>query len=175
MRKLKVRVKSSDKTPLVLGLEGLFLVLALLPQFIYWSVPKNIVLNPAPFFITSFVGAWLFLTSTTLIYLFSRFSPINWLKTRKKLVLFTEMLTKQIPDGKFMYSVEWRYQVKNDKILVELFSSGLVPDKAGLGIQLSEYLRLKLLKREELSDKTRYTFGNYPKRLDGMEVLTNDR
>ena len=48
-------------------------------------------------------------------------------------------------------------------------------DTERLGIQLSEYLEENLLAYKELNHCVRYTFGESQKRLDGMEILKNDK
>lgn len=151
----------------------LTLALTLIPQFIYYSAHELFNLKIYPFMITSLIGSILLLMDCFILYFSSRFSPIKWLNLRKRLILFTEQLTKQTQDGHFKHSVEWRYHVTSKEITIELYSDGLVSDKQKLAEQLSEFLRENLLHFELLNNRTRFIFGEFPKRLNGKEVLKN--
>ncbi|WP_242682262.1 hypothetical protein [Streptococcus thermophilus] len=127
-------------------------------------------------FITiSTIGLALFISTVSIIYLASRFSPIQSLQIRKKLILFTEQLTKQTEDGKLKHSVTWHYKVKNKKIIIQLYSNGLVSDKRKVGGQLSEFIAENLLSYKEASQYVTFIFGKSPTRLNGKEVLENDQ
>ncbi|MTB36806.1 hypothetical protein [Streptococcus uberis] len=111
----------------------------------------------------------------TIVYLFSRYSPIKFLRIRKKLILFSEQLTKQTIDGKFKHSVEWHYITNKKTTIIELYSRGLVSDKKQLSIQLSEYLNENLLSYREFNNHIQLVFGEFPRRYNAMEILTNDK
>ncbi|EMX5414657.1 hypothetical protein AAG976_002121 [Listeria innocua] len=123
----------------------------------------------------SIIGLTFFLTAVSITYLSSRFSPIQSLQIRKKLILFTEQLTKQTEDGKLKHSVTWYYKVKDKKIIIQLYSNGLVNDKRKLGGQLSEFIAENLLSYKEASQYATFIFGKFPARLNGKEVLENDQ
>ena len=97
------------------------------------------------------------------------------MQIRKKLILFTEQLTKQTEDGKLKHSVTWHYKVKNKKIIIQLYSNGLVSDKRKVGGQLSEFIAENLLSYKEASQYVTFIFGKSPTRLNGKEVLENDQ
>lgn len=175
MKRIKVRLSSEFKTSLKVISVMLTLLLATLPQFIYFSGHEIFKLEATRFAQTSLIGSLLFVMSVCIIFFSSRFSPVKLLRIRKKLMLFTEQLTKQTQDGNLKHSVEWLYKVKSEKIVIELYSNGLVSDKQKLGGQLSEFLRENLLQLEQLNDRTRFIFGEFPRRLNGKEVLKNDK
>ncbi|EEJ0013414.1 hypothetical protein G9U64_000752 [Listeria innocua] len=127
------------------------------------------------FMTISIIGLTFFLTAVSITYLSSRFSPIQSLQIRKKLILFTEQLTKQTEDGKLKHSVTWYYKVKDKKIIIQLYSNGLVNDKRKLGGQLSEFIAENLLSYKEASQYATFIFGKFPARLNGKEVLENDQ
>lgn len=175
MKKLTVRVTSEAKAPLKLISVVLTFTLTTLPILIYYVGHDTFQLNASPFIEASLIGCTLLITNISFIYICSRFSPVKQLRLRKKLALFTEQLTKQTQDGKLKHSVEWNYKIVENKMIIELFSSGLISDKSQLGMQLSEYLRENLLEYKELSNCVRFTFGEFPQRLNGIEVLIDEK
>lgn len=108
------------------------------------------------------------------LYLFSKSSPIKVLALRAKLKKFTQLLVKKVEYGNTIFTVEWRYQIKDSRIRVELYSDGLIEDKSRLGKQLSEYLRMSLISFTEEDYKSIYTFGKQPPQLNGLEILDNE-
>lgn len=104
-------------------------------------------------------------------WLLSRHSPVGWLKTRKKLILFTRMFLHSKEDGPLLHCVRWQYGVENGKITAILYPNGLEKDTADTGRRLSEYLGETLLKYEESDGRACYTFGCAPERFDGMEKM----
>lgn len=106
------------------------------------------------------------------VWLLSRFSPIKHLRVRKKLILFTRMFLHSEEDGPFLHSVRWRYNVKDGKIIADLYPNGLEKDTADIGRKLSEYLGETLLKYEEFDSRARYILGSAPERFDGMEKMS---
>lgn len=174
MKKLTVRVTSETKAPLKIISVVLTFTLATFPIFIYYVGHDTFELNASPFIEVSLIGCTLLITNIGFIYICSRFSPVKQLRLRKQLILFTEQLTKQTQDGNLKHSVEWHYKIVENNTTIDLFSSGLISDKSQLGIQLSEYLRENLLEYKELSNRVRYTFGEFPQRLNGIEVLIDD-
>lgn len=120
-----------------------------------------------------FISGTAFLTALVLsAWLLSRFSPVKWLKIRKKLILFTRMFLHSEEDGPFLHSVRWQYSEENGKITANLYPNGLEKDTADIGRRLSEYLGETLLKYEESDGMARYVFGPAPERFDGMEKMS---
>lgn len=175
MKKLQVKLNSEVVAPFKLIGTVLLLALTVLPTFIYTVAFDKFHLNGHLMLSLSTLGATLFSIEMISLFLYSRFSPIYGLQLRKKLILFTEQLTKQTKDGQLMHSVKWNYLCGDGKIIIELYARGLVTDTERLGIQLSEYLEENLLAYKELNTCVRYTFGESPKRLDGMEILKNGK
>lgn len=175
MKKLQVKLNSEVVAPFKLIGTVLVLALTILPTFIYIATFETFHLNGHLLLSISMLGATLFSIEMISLFLYSRFSPIDALQLRKKLILFTEQLTKQTKDGQLMHSVKWHYLCDDGKTTIELHARGLVTDTERLGIQLSEYLEENLLAYKELNHCVRYTFGKFPKRLDGMETLKNDK
>lgn len=173
MKRLKVRVSSIEKFRLLITLIVVALAISLLPLLLSIEAPNWF--SHKLMDTISMCGILLLLSLITIGYLFSRFSPSKLLRLRKKLILFTEQLTKQTQDGGLKYSVEWGYSVTPKQILVDLYSGGLIADKKRLSVQLAEFLRENLLSYEEKDNRVRLTFGEFPQRLNGMEVLFNDR
>ncbi|MFR7931659.1 MAG: hypothetical protein ACLU4Q_02955 [Streptococcus thermophilus] len=66
-------------------------------------------------------------------------------------------------------------QSKNKKIIIQLYSNGLVSDKRKVGGQLSEFIAENLLSYKEASQYVTFIFGKSPTRLNGKEVLENDQ
>lgn len=170
-----VRVASNVMTSLKIFSMMFSLALAILPMFIYINGTEIFHLEAHLFMTISVVSLAFFLTTVSIIYLSSRFSPIQSLQIRKKLILFTEQLTKQTEDGKLKHSVTWHYEVRNKKTTIQLYSNGLVNDKRKLGGQLSEFIAENLLSYKEASQYATFIFGKFPARLNGKEVLENDQ
>ncbi|HFI0914831.1 TPA: hypothetical protein ACGO1D_001935 [Streptococcus suis] len=170
-----VRVASHVMTSLKIFSVMFSLALAILPMLIYSNGKEIFHLEVNLFMTISIIGLACFLTTVSIIYLSSRFSPIQSLQIRKKLILFTEQLTKQTEDGKLKHSVKWHYKVKDKKITIQLYSNGLVDDKRKLGGQLSEFIAENLLSYKEASQYVIFIFGQFPARLNGKEVLENDQ
>lgn len=105
------------------------------------------------------------------VWLFSRFSPVEWLKIRKRLILFTRMFLHSVNDGLLLHSVQWQYCVADGKITAILYPNGLEQDTAGIGRQLSEFLWRPLLKYEESDGSASYVFGRLPERFNAMEKM----
>ena len=118
-----------------------------------------------------FVGFYLLLGFLVMMILLSQYSPIKQLALRKKLILFTRDFVKSIDNGTRFHSVQWEYGITGKKISVNLYPKGLVQDTAVLGKKLSEYLGEAMLEYAELDGKTRYVFGQYPKRYDGIGLM----
>lgn len=116
-------------------------------------------------------GLVLLIIFVLLVWLLSRFSPVERLKIRKKLILFTHMFLHSEEDGLLLHSVRWQYGVKNGKITADLYPNGLEKDTADIGRRLSEYLGETMLKYEEYDGKARYIFGCVPERFDGIEKM----
>lgn len=108
----------------------------------------------------------------SIMFLLSRFSPIKILRIRKKLILFTRRFIKSKADGIWIYSVKWRYTVKGKKVIIDLYPNGLIENTADTGRKLSQCLGLSLYKYEEFDNKMRYIFQEYPKRYDGLELIS---
>ncbi|MGM0112523.1 hypothetical protein [Enterococcus sp. DIV0187] len=170
-----VRVASNVMTSLKIFSMMFSLALAILPMFIYINSKEIFHLEAHLFMTISIVGLAFFLITVSIIYLSSRFSPIRSLQIRKKLILFTEQLTKQTEDGKLKHSVTWHYDIKDKRTTIHLYSNGLVNDKRKLGGQLSEFIAENLLSYKEASQYVTFIFGKFPARLNGKEVLENDQ
>ncbi|MBF2544892.1 hypothetical protein [Listeria seeligeri] len=170
-----VRVASNVMTSLKIFSVMFSLALASLPILIYSNGKEIFHLEANIFMAISIIGLAFFLTAVSIIYLSSRFSPIQSLQIRKKLILFTEQLTKQTEDGKLKHSVTWHYEVRKKKTTIQLYSNGLVNDKRKLGGQLSEFIAENLLSYKEASQYATFIFGKFPARLNGKEVLENDQ
>ncbi|EQA3577866.1 hypothetical protein ACX1Q2_001384 [Enterococcus faecalis] len=173
MKQLRIRVSNSEKTQLMAMLMVVALAMTLLPLFINSKLPN---LFPArSLFTLASIGAVIEFMCIVVTVLYSRFSPIRSLRLRKQLIRFTEMLTKQVEDGKMKYSIEWRYKFDNNKTVIEFFSGGLVSDKKVVARQLQEFLRADLLKYIEHNNHVQLILGTAPKSLNGIEVLLNDK
>lgn len=174
MKKIKVR---TDGKAVMYCKQIIFAVslgfIALLGLVIYGVDLKLDPMSYALLHVMFLSSSTVFILFVIALWLLSRFSPFKSCALRKKLFLFTRQFTTIKDDGAFKHSVEWRYTFKGEKLILELYSNGLVSDKAKLGRELAEYLRLKLIKFEDLDDKAIYTFGNSPKRLDGKKMLQN--
>lgn len=107
-----------------------------------------------------------------MVWLLSRYSPVKWLKIRKKLILFTRMFLHSEEDGILLHSVRWQYSVKDGKITVILYPNGLEKDTADIGRRLSEYLWRPLLKYEESDGNACYAFDRLPERINAIEMMT---
>lgn len=104
-------------------------------------------------------------------WMLSRFSPVECLGIRKKLILFTRMFLHSEEDGPLLHSVRWQYSVENGKVTVILYPNGLEKDTADIGRRLSEYLWRPMLKYEEFDGGACYTFGCHPERIDAIEKM----
>ena len=119
-----------------------------------------------------FLSGCALLTILTLSeWLFSRHSPVERLKIRKKLILFTRMFLHSEEDGLLLHSVRWQYGMENGRIIAILYPNGLEKDTADIGRRLSEYLGETLLKYEEYDGRACYVFGCAPERFDGLEKM----
>ncbi len=173
MRKNNLQPQTDGKviTALKQGLLLLSLMLILIPAIAsrsgltappaIWQILRIMFISGASLLTALVLSAWLL----------SRFSPVEWLKIRKKLILFTRMFLHSEEDGPFLHSVRWRYSVENGKITADLYPNGLEKDTADIGRRLSEYLGETLLKYEEYDGMARYIFGRAPERFDGMEKM----
>lgn len=116
-------------------------------------------------------GLVLFIVLASVYWLFSRFSPVKWLKIRNGLIRFTRMFLRSEEDGLLLHSVRWEYSIDNGNITILLYPKGLEKDTADIGRRLSEYLGETLLKYEEGDGKAGYILGCAPGRYDGMEKM----
>lgn len=105
------------------------------------------------------------------VWLFSRFSPVCWLGTRKNLIRFTRMFLHSEKDGLLLHCVRWQYGMENGKTVITLYPRGLENDTAGIGRRLSDFMEIPLLKFEEGDGMARYILGCPPERFDGMEIM----
>lgn len=173
MKQLRIRVSNSEKTQLIAVLMVVALSMTVLPLFINWKLPN--LFPSRSLLIIALVGSVIESTCIVGTILYSRFSPIRSLRLRKKLIRFTEMLTRQVEDGKMKYSIEWRYKVDGNKTVIEFLSGGLVADKRMVAKQLQEFLRADLLKYVEHNNYVQLTLGTASKPLNGIEVLLDDK
>jgi hypothetical protein len=171
MKKLNVKIKREQTHSLV----WFTLALGIIPFVVSFGlIQLTIKFGKAPplgLYLSLISGLIWIVVELIFLYLLSSFSPVRALQLRKKLILFTYLLTKQVENAELLFSVEWHYERTGDKIIIELYANGLISDKANLGKQLSEFLRLDLLRFEEQTNKAVYTFGKTPERLNGLEVL----
>ena len=105
------------------------------------------------------------------VWLLSRFSPVKWLRIRKKLILFTRMFLHSEEDGFLLHSVRWQYSVKNGKVTVILYPNGLEKNTEDIGRRLSEYLCSPLFKYEESDGRACYVFERPPERINAIEEM----
>lgn len=118
------------------------------------------------------LGIALLIALSMAVWLLSRFSPVGWLKSRKKLILFTRMFLHSEGDGFLRHFVQWQYNVENGKLTVILYPKGLEKDTADIGWRLSQYLWRPLLKYEEDDGRACYVFERLPERFNAIEKMT---
>lgn len=118
-----------------------------------------------------FSGSAVLIALILTTYLLSRYSIVKSLKVRKKLIIFTRMFLHSKEDGIFLHSVRWKYDVKDGKIIAELYPNGLEKDTADIGWRLAQNLDKTLLKYEEFDGKARYVFGCTPQPFKGKEKM----
>lgn len=116
-------------------------------------------------------GLTLLITLILSVWMLSRFSPVEWLKIRKELILFTRMFLDSKEDGIFIHSVWWQYGVENEKITVKLYPRGTKVDTDDIGRRLSQNLWRPLLKYEEAEDGASYIFGELPERINAIKEI----
>lgn len=175
MKKLNIRLNSNVLAQIQNLLFVLTLSTAILSKILNFATVE-IFKQKYEFFNFIFVLCLIiFFIEIILIYIFSRISPCKNLRLRKKLILFTEQLTKQVNDGHLMHSIEWHYKINKKIIKIEMHSRGLVSDREQLSRQLSEYLNENLLSFVEVNNHVEFIFGDYPKRYNAMEILTNEK
>ncbi|HAZ0637585.1 TPA: hypothetical protein J0T04_000308 [Enterococcus faecium] len=173
MKQLRIRVSNSEKSQLMAMLMVVALAMTLLPLFINSKLPN---LFPSRSLLTiASMGAVIEFVCIAVTVLYSRFSPIRSLRLRKQLIRFTEMLTKQVEDGKMKYSIAWRYKVYSDKTVIQFFSGGLVLDKRAVAKRLQEFLHLELLEYAEHNNYVQLILGTAPNPFNGIEVLLDDK
>lgn len=175
MRSLKLRTNGDAIKSTKQGILAIALTCICIPWLIMiWS---DYSVTPALYSILTrllFAGFYLLLGFLVTMILLSQYSPIKLLALRKKLILFTRDFVKSIDDGTRFHSVQWEYDITGNNISVNLYPEGLVQDTAVLGKKLSEYLGEVMLEYEELDGKTRYVFGRYPDRYNGIELIKKD-
>ena len=139
MKRLKVR---TDGKALRALKQAVFLaasLLILLPVPMLMGKRSGLAAAPAARRVligTSIAGSSLLLLFLSLTWLFSRYSPVGWLRIRKKLILFDRLFLKSEPDGTFLHSAEWEYEVKDGRTAVTLYPGGLVKDTPDIGRKL---------------------------------------
>lgn len=116
-------------------------------------------------------GITILITLILSVWMLSRFSPVEWLKIRKELILFTRMFLDSKEDGIFIHSVWWQYGVENGKITVKLYPRGEKVDTADIGLRLSQCLWRPLLEYKELEGRASYIFGEPPERINAKEEI----
>lgn len=118
-----------------------------------------------------FSGITILITLILSVLLFSRFSPVERLKIRKELVLFTRMFLDSKKDGIFLHFPWWQYRVENEKIKVKLYPRGIKVDTADIGRRLSQNLWRPLHEYEESDNGASYIFGEPPERINAIEEI----
>lgn len=172
MHTLNIRTDGKVVTVLKQALLLLSLMFVFIPAIVSGSgltVPPAICRMLQGMFLSGLV---LFIVPVSVYWLFSRFSPVKWLKTRNDLIRFTRMFLRSEEDGLLLHSVRWEYRVDNGNITIVLYPKGLEKDTADIGRRLSEYMGETLLKYEEGDGKASYILGGAPGRYDGMEKMT---
>lgn len=172
MKKLKIYTDGKAVT----ALKQLLLLISLMFIFLP-AIASRSSLTAAPaiwkmwhtmflsgFTLLVFLGLW--------VWLLSRYSPVKWLRIRKRLILFTRMFLHSEEDGLLLHSVWWEYSVKNGKVTVILYPNGLEKDTADIGRKLSEYLRSPLFSYEESDGRVTYVFDRPPERINAIEKMT---
>lgn len=118
-----------------------------------------------------FSGITILITLILSVLLFSRFSPVERLKIRKELVLFTRMFLDSKKDGIFLHFPWWKYSVENGKITVDLYLRGIEEDTDKIGQQLSQNLWKELREYKKSDSGARYIFGESPERINAIEEI----
>lgn len=175
MKRLKVRTDGKTLRAVKQTVFLAALLLILLPVHMLMGKGGGLTAAPAARRVligTSIAGSSLLLLSLSLTWLFSRYSPVGWLRIRKKLILFDRLFLKSEPDGTFLHSAEWEYGVKDGRTAVTLYPGGLVKDTPDIGRKLSQYLKEPVLEYRESDCWVRYLFGRPPERYDGEALLT---
>ena len=175
MKRLKVRTDGKTLRAVKQTVFLAALLLILLPVLMLMGKGSGLTAAPAARRVligTSIAGSSLLLLSLSLTWLFSRYSPVGWLRIRKKLILFDRLFLKSEPDGTFLHSAEWEYGVKDGRTAVTLYPGGLVKDTPDIGRKLSQYLKEPVLEYRESDCWVRYLFGRPPERYDGEALLT---
>lgn len=148
------------------------LLLTVLPVFAIWGSDSTVTPVIATMLLNMFIAGISILMAVAIIaILFSRYSPIELLAIRKNIMLFDKRFLKSISEDAFIYSAKWKYAIKNNKIIIDLYPNGLVHDTADIGKRLAQNLYKILLKYEESDYKIRYIFGSYPDRYNGIALL----
>lgn len=171
MKKLKIITDGKFITAFKQSLPALSLMMIVIPAIVSRSgltAPPAIRRILQAMFLS---GLTLLIIFALAVWLLSRFSPVDWLKIRKKLILFTRMFLRSEEDGFLLHSVCWQYGVDNGKIMVILYPNGLEKDTADIGRRLSEYLGETLHKYEESDGRASYVFGHPPKRINAIEKM----
>lgn len=164
MHTLNIRTDGKVVTVLKQALLLLSLMFVFIPAIVSGSgltVPPAICRMLQGMFLSGLV---LFIVPVSVYWLFSRFSPVKWLKTRNDLIRFTRMFLRSEEDGLLLHSVRWEYRVDNGNITIVLYPKGLEKDTADIGRRLSEYMGETLLKYEEGDGKASYILGGAPGR-----------
>lgn len=147
--------------------------LTIFPQLFYWYGINSIPVFRDLSILLSALGLVTLVPFTIHTYLFSRFSPILYLKIRKKIIIFTRKFTKNIDDGTMVHSVSWKCRISDSKIVITLISRGLILNDSKTAKEFTEYVALNLLKFEDKEGEFIFTYGQTPLRYDGLEVIQN--
>ena len=175
MKKLRIRTSGQAATALKQLLLLISLTFLFIPLIVLAVVSGGG--STVPPYIRQILGGMLLsgldllMALALTVWLFSRYSPVGWLKIRKNLILFTRMFLHSEKDGLLLHSVWWQYGVTEGKVTAILYPNGLEKDTADIGRRLSEYLWRPLLKYEESEGRACYVFGCPPERINAIEKL----
>ena len=156
--------------------QGILLIgvsMTFIPQLFYWYGLKTIQMNQEICNLISLTGSLILVPFIVYTYIYSRYSPILYLKIRKKIIIFTREFTKKVDDGTMIHSVMWRCRITDNKIVITLYSRGLILNETKTAREFTEYVALNLLQFQNKEGEFIFTYGERPARFDGMEILNN--
>ena len=172
MKNLRIYTDGKAVTALkqfLLLISGMFILIPAIGRGSGTTLPPAIQRMLSGMFLS---GITIFITLILSVWMLSRFSPVERLKIRKELILFTRMFLASKKDGIFLHFPWWQYSVENGKITAILYPNGLEKDTADIGRRLSQYLWRPLREYEESESGARYIFGKSPERINAIEKMT---
>ena len=172
MRNLRIYTDGKAVTALkqfLLLISGMFILIPAIGNGSGTALPPAIRRMLSVMFLS---GITILITLILSVWMLSRFSPVECLKIRKELILFTRMFLDSKEDGFFLHFPWWKYSVENGKITAILYLRGIEEDTDKIGRQLSQNLWRELREYEESDSGARYIFGELPERINAIEEMT---